>query len=228
DGAPNINYRRSYVDGSAIPASEINNPFIKNPMVSPLVTTSYLVQTDSLPAVCKTRDTVIVFIDNLNGIEISPSEDPVVVCRDGYLPLDANGKGPKPLTNLECGTGTPATGVPVINNLGNIANFSNTHSPFQGGTTRSVRTQYIIRKGELHNLGILSSTFFSIGFNFVAPTATDPFENITIKMKCTDQDGFVPSNGFESGAVTVYNAPGPLSFVNGWNSFQLDNPYNWD
>src|SRR5690606_23842164 len=80
DGAPNINYRWSYVDGSAIPASEINNPFIKNPMVSPLVTTSYLVQTDSLPAVCKTRDTVIVFIDNLNGIEISPSEDPVVVC----------------------------------------------------------------------------------------------------------------------------------------------------
>src|SRR5690606_977523 len=63
---------------------------------------------------------------------------------------------------------------------------------------------------------------------FVAPTPTDQFENITIKMKCTDQDGFIPSNGFESGAVTVYTAPGAISFVNGWNSFQLDNPYNWD
>ena len=83
----------------------------------------------------------------------------------------------------------------------------------------------LFRESELVGAGYDRGIFTEIGFDVLSMNATRPFEDFTIKMTCTNQT--VLSGSFVPGLSVVYN-PKDVNTVIGWNSYVLDNPYDWD
>lgn len=68
------------------PVDGLSNPNIANPIASPTVTTTYIVQSD-LSSQCKNRDTVTVFVvDNFNYTITNDTS----ICLNGSVPLSVN------------------------------------------------------------------------------------------------------------------------------------------
>lgn len=225
EATPTSNYRWTYADGSPIAAGEIDNPNARSPWVKPLVTTAYRVETDSLPNVCKIADTVVVNIDVTNSVTIRP--DPAVVCREGYIQLDAVVDGPPPLTNVPCQDNNPYTGTIYTASFGTGSNFSSTFTPFLGGEVRSTRTQLLYRKSDIFNTIMRSGTIYSFGINVQTPTAAE-YNNLAIRIGCTEMDEINPVTGFLPGTTQVFASATPIVLAGGWNTFNFDIPYNWD
>lgn len=185
------------------------------------------IQSSSNPN-CLGKDTVHMVIDNSNYIVASPAPNPVVLCRPGYLQFDAQGYGPKPLTNPACGTTNPTSCTnPDSAFVGSAVTSSTTYSPFYG-SFRGVRHQYLIPASELRAGGLRPGTIRSLALSTAGIPPTLQYTNFKISLKCTNLSTLNAGMGFEAGTTLVYTAPAPFSPTAGWNAYVFDNPYNWD
>ncbi|OSZ78903.1 hypothetical protein CAP35_11820 [Chitinophagaceae bacterium IBVUCB1] len=226
-----------WTDISGGPAKNLSKDDIINPLADPTVTTTYVVSTPDLVGNCKSRDTVSVFVDTSNTIDIFPQASPFVMCRPDYLQLDVSLTGKGPLNNLPCGPSQQAIGVldsaniygsPVYG-IGFSYDSLGAGTPIFYNDIRSTKYQYLISKNEIREYGMRSSTLRTIAFE--TTKATDPtfqYYNFSISLKCTNKTALNRTTGFETGMIPVYISPNPISFPNGVHKFSLDTPYDWD
>ncbi len=229
-GPPTAQWQWSALGGG--PPVGISDPNIPNPTAKPPYDMTYVVEAVNFTSACKNKDTISVFIDNSNSVEAIAD---ILICRPGYVQLDAQGRGLAPLQNLPCGTqqvlNCQQPDVVVIGSQYNNAapanpSQENLFTPFP--SHRTARIQYIIPKFDLYKQFVRSGTIKALAFEVSTPTNTQ-FHNFTISLKCTEFDELSPDNGgMENGATLVYTAPAPFNVPAGWMQFDLDQPYSWD
>ena len=229
-GPNNVPYTWTDGNGGSNPIG-ISDANVKNPYAYPPYNMTYIVSTPAIPIGCHGSDTVNVIIDTSNSVKASPQYS--VVCRPGYMQIDAQGIGNPPLTNLTCGTSNPLvcatqdTADILSQEMGTVLLNTNIQTPFP--SFRTSRIQILIRKKDLYDYSMKPSTIYGLGFNITNGTTTT-YNNFKISMVCTDRKILNAQNGgFEQGALVVYTAPGPISLnATGWKWFNFDTPYNWD
>ncbi len=230
-----------WTDISGGPAKDLSADNINNPIATPSVTTTYVVSSNELTGSCKSSDTVSIFKDTTNAVDIFPQQSPFVMCRPNYLQLDLSLKGDGPRNNLMCGPSNQL--LPATSDSIDIYGSSTFGSGFSYDTaglntslfyTYEVRTakhQFLIRKSELREYGIESATLRGLSFETDKSSLPANFEyaNFSISLKCVDTSfREMNKNRFESGLIPVYIATGPTYFPNARHYFTFDTPYDID
>jgi gliding motility-associated-like protein len=230
----------STVNGGA--AVGISNDAINNPKALPPVTTDYVITTPDLTASCKSRDTVQVYIDKTNNVTITPKnptnpDNALVMCRPGYLQLEALLEGRPPKNNVSCGVGNPTLcnnpdtkmvyGSSVYGDL--VYDTVGRVTPIMYNNLRTSRMQFLIRRSDMEESDIFSATIRSISFETKGTTTpTYQYGNFRILVKCTEKEGLSGTDGFENfGMTQVYSSPS-VTFPDGVHDFTFSTPYNWD
>jgi gliding motility-associated-like protein len=229
-GPNNVPYQWTDINGNTNPYG-ISDPNIKNPTAYPSYNMTYVVKTPVIPVGCHASDTVNVIIDTSNSVIASPKN--LVVCRPGFIQIDAQGLGNPPLLNMACGTtnplncASPDTADVLSQAMNTVLINTNLQTPFP--TFRTARIQMLVKKTDLYDYGMKPGTIKSIGFNITTPTSNQ-YDNFKILMTCTERTTLNAATGsFEPGTVQVYAAPTPVSLATpGWVWFTFDTPYNWD
>ncbi len=235
-GADGLSVIWTDIDGSA--AKNLSADNITNPVASPIATTDYVVYTDDLVFPCRNRDTVSVFVDTSNSLQVFP-KNPLVLCRPDYLQLDAIVKGAGPITNMTCGinnkftnpecTETDSVAIYGSAVYGRIAYDSTGGAPVLDNMVKTSKIQFLINRADMREYGMNSSTIKSISFETAKNgDANYQYANFKIGMKCTSLESLDGSNGFQGNVTNVYSASGLLAFPDGKHEFSLDYPYNWD
>ncbi|MCB0700959.1 MAG: gliding motility-associated C-terminal domain-containing protein [Chitinophagaceae bacterium] len=238
-GTENLKFTWSTADGGPL---YMSNSSINNPRALPPKTTSYIIEAPELKGACKSKDTVVVFVDETNKVEITPknptdAENAMVLCRPAYVQLEALLSGKPPKNNVACGTGNPTLcsspetaiiyGSPIFGSL--TYDSVGQTAPVMFNTIRSSKYQFLINRNELQNADMFSSTIRSLAFE-TKGTSNPTYESRSFKIfvKCTNKETLNPGDGFENfGLVQVYSAPS-VTFEDGMHTFQFTTPYNWD
>ncbi|MCB9064607.1 MAG: gliding motility-associated C-terminal domain-containing protein [Chitinophagales bacterium] len=220
----------------------LSDETIHNPKALPPRTTEYIIKTPDLAGNCKNQDNVFVYHDTSNKVEITPKnptqpENAMVMCRPGYLQLEALISGRPPKNNVTCGTGNPTLcSSPDTGKVYGSAVFGDValetpsnEAPVMYNTLRTTKMQFLIRKEEMSDAKIYASTLRSLMFD-TKGTSNPAYEyrNFKIFIKCTTQDELDAADGFENfGMTQIYSAP-TITFEDGTHVFPLTTPYNWD
>lgn len=227
-----------------IPNPKIHYPYVVKPgdTVYNPVETAYIASTPDLVGACKSRDTVVVYLDTANGVVITPrnpidSASALVVCRPGYVQLEAHPKGRPPLNNAPCGINNPTncsdpdtTVVYGSASYGSVVlDTADLKTPVMPTHLKTAKKQFLITKKDLWDWGVRSATIKALGFETVGNTAPNhEFANFTIWMKCTNKTELKAEDGFETtGMVQVYYSP-TITLADGWHDYKLDQQYTWD
>ncbi|MBL7683896.1 MAG: hypothetical protein JNK00_11095, partial [Flavipsychrobacter sp.] len=236
-GFGNLDIDVKWTDISGGPAKFLNNDTLINPISMANERTQYVVSSPDLKAQCKSRDTMLVYIDTSNTIDIFPHTDNFVLCRPDYLQLDVNVKGSGPISNINCGVQIPNAepqdsvmiyGTPAYGS-GFAFDTAGTTTPVLGNQNQSAKYQYLIRKEELLEYGLRAATLKSLSFETVRnQVPTFEYGEFSIYVKCTDKTELKKNAGFETGLTLVYKAPGSTQFPDGWHKFDFDTYYSWD
>ncbi|HEY1030767.1 MAG TPA: hypothetical protein VGD89_03275, partial [Flavipsychrobacter sp.] len=230
----NIKWR----DISGGPAKDLNADDIPDPISTARTNTEYVVSSTDLKDKCKASDTVLVYVDTTNTIDVFPQTDRFVMCRPGYLQLDAVISGPGPISNLACGT-TSITACTTYDSLvvwgspnfgtGIAYDTVGTASPRLPGDMHSSKYQFLIRKDELKEYGLRSSIIRALSFETSGNgDPTLEYANFTIALGCTDKNVVNKAEGFETSTTQVFKAPANITFVDGKHKFIFDEAYTWD
>lgn len=183
---------------------------------------------------CFASGTVALKIDRTNSVVALPAS-PFIVCRNGYVQLDAEGKGPKPLGNYSCGITTAPCDTKdlistVIANPGTALPKAEPSNHAFNGAYSTVHTQYIIPRSAMLNGKMTSGIIRRISIPTTSVT-TQVFKNLKISFKCTDLEQFPDATvlAFETGTVPVYTAATKTMSL-GYTDFDLAaaTPYSWD
>ncbi len=236
-GADDIKVKWIDIDGSS--AKNLTADDIPNPIASPTTTTNYVVFTDDLVTPCRTRDTVSVYVDTTNTLDVFP-QNPLVLCRPDYVQLDAVITGTGPLSNMPCGLNNKFTN-PECLEPDSVAVYGSAvfgripYDSLGGGaptfenTVKTSKLQFLVNRSDMRENGMISSTIKSLTFE-TARTGDAGFQyaNFRIGMKCTKRESLSATEGFEGNVTNVYTSTTPVTFPNGIHEFFLDYPYNWD
>jgi gliding motility-associated-like protein len=240
DAADSLDLTWAVAGGGAL--TGLSDPTIHNPRAKPGKTTDYVVSVSQLKGECKSSDTVRVYIDETNLVRITPKnpvnpDNALVMCRPGYLQLEALLEGRPPKNNVSCGTGSPTlcsnpiTGTVYGSSVyGRIPYDSfSVNSPILFNSLRTSKQQYLINRKDFDDAGIYSSTIRSISFETKGTTAPNyEYTNFRIFVKCTDKNQLSKDDGFENfGLTQVYSEPS-VTFPDGVHTFTFSTPYNWD
>ncbi|MBN8672306.1 MAG: gliding motility-associated C-terminal domain-containing protein [Chitinophagales bacterium] len=227
-----------WTDINGGPAKDLSSSTIHNPIASPKTTTSYIVTAPELVGNCRLKDTVTIFEDTTNAIDIFPHTDNFVMCRPDYLQLDVDLKGKGPRNNLPCGPSIIPEGIldsayvygSSIFGYGFSFDTVGTISPLLHNNAHSTKQQYLIKKDELREFGMRSLVLRGLSFETTKSTSPNTYEyrNFRISVKCTNKTELNPTLGFETGLIPVYTATGPTFFPNGEQKFKLDTPFDLD
>ncbi|GIV33611.1 MAG: hypothetical protein KatS3mg031_1146 [Chitinophagales bacterium] len=97
-------------------------------------------------------------------------------------------------------------------------------TPFNGNF-HDGRMQMLFRKSELAASGMQRGILTSLALQIAFKNSLTPFSGFTIKMGCTSAD--VIGTAFQPNLEIVFN-PKNITTTSGWNTFNFDNPYDWD
>lgn len=86
--------------------------------------------------------------------------------------------------------------------------------------------EMLFKASELSAAGVTPGKINSISFNLIKHS-TRPYTNFKIIMGTTSAP-YIFNNGFFDYATTVVKSLSSYSTVNGWNTFNLDTPFDWD
>lgn len=151
---------------------------------------------------------------------------PEILCYPGYVGLTSTNSIAGPPPPVSCGTNnTPCTNPAPPVTVGNsAATGTTTNTPLYGAASDS-RTQMLFTAAQLRAAGLKSGTITQIGLNVTTKNSTAPYNNFTVKLKCTNTAAL--TNDFEPGAAIVYG-PAPFTTALGQNTITLDNSYDWN
>ncbi|MCB0697820.1 MAG: hypothetical protein KDC07_10675, partial [Chitinophagaceae bacterium] len=224
------------------PAVGISDDTLYNPTATVSKTTDYVVSTVDLAGSCRAKDTVTLFIDETNKVTITPKnpnnpDNALVLCRPGYIQMEALLSGKPPKNNVACGVGNPTicskqdTGAVFGSELyGNLAfDTIGTASPIMYNTLRTSRMQYLIRRGEMNKSDIFSSTIRSLSLETKGTTTpTYAYSNFRIYIKCTEKEQLSDKDGFENFGMTQVYSAANVTFDDGEHFYPFTTPYSWD
>ena len=127
--------------------------------------------------------------------------------------------------DLNCGIGTENLTLSIGN--GNQVNAENNSLPDLFGDIgeSNIRTQLIYRAVDLRALGFEGGLITQLDIEVAQVSGDALIPNLSIKMGCTSTQEF--SGSFYEGLHGVYNSQ-PYTLQEGWNTFVLDNAYEWD
>lgn len=201
-----------------------------NPLAKPDSNTTYVITALRTPFLCKVKDTISI---EVNRIKTIPDEE-VVVCRPGFLQLDAIVTGKKLRQDIRCNYGpmaacvTPGTADTARIGFCTDATGSTVQqTPFRTANA-SVHTQMIFQRQELINGGLSTGTIRSLSFYVDGTPSTAPLENFKVSMSCTNRNSYNGDPSFTTGLAQVLNTPALPALDTGWNTITFDRPYNWD
>jgi gliding motility-associated-like protein len=238
DGGPVIGFNTLNIHNPTI-----NYPFFSgNDTIFYPKTAGYIVSTVDLTGTCRNRDTVYVSLDTSNTVNITPKnpvnpEDALVMCKPGYMQLEALIKGKKPLNNVPCSIGNPTLcntpetltmyGSPVYgeafyDTVGNA-------TPVMYQHLQTAKKEYLVKKEDIWQWGMRSATIRGLAFEIDGNTTpTHEYNNFSISIKCTNKSELNPEEGFENFGMTQVYSSTAVTLPNGWNDFKFGTPYNWD
>ncbi len=203
-----------------------------NPLATPPRSYAYVATTNDPTYVCKSSDTVVVFIDTT--VTIKALQEPLIVCRPAYVQLQSQAYGPAPYANLPCGVlGNVKCSQEdsVTVGVGNNGPSSAVNSPFYSGAAYH-KYQFIIPKAELLGSGLYSGTLNSLSFQTLgAILGTAPLQGFNVSLACVRYDKFItPATNatFDNSATLVANYSSYALTPNAWNKIVFSQPYNWD
>lgn len=218
------------------PSTYLNNPNVANPIANGVINpTTYIVTVSAASNPnCFNKDTVSIGVDNSNAVNALP-DNPVVLCRPGYMQFDAMGIGAPPASNLPCGTAgtiTCTTQDSVVVGSGSSGPSTQFNTPFFS-YYRYQKYQFIVKKSEMSAAGMHSGTLNSLSFLSTSPIFSGPYAlaNFRISLKCTNKTSFPnPANDvdFETGMTQVFSQASFTPNPGVWNKFVFQSPYNWD
>lgn len=180
------------------PPTSLNDPNIRNPLASPTVTTSYIVQSD-LSARCKNTDTVVVKVVPNFVLQVEPVDDTVDICRNSLTQLNVVTDSNYAPYNY---TWTPSQGLTDSTIANPIANPINTTTYF---TTVTSDTGCTIRDSvTIDVIGVGPQVFIQPDAPIVCPGDTIQLDTDVFPVTCG------PSVGLGSCGPT--NPPGILTY----------------
>ncbi len=226
------------------PAIGISNDAIPNPTLTTGKQASYVVSTPDLVATCKSSDTVSTIIDPGDGVTIFPqnpvdSTKALVMCRPGYLQLEAFPRGIGRKDNINCGI----TPIKECDNEKTATVYGSTLlkeivydslSKYAFDLDNKVRTakmQYLVHRHEMQKSDIWASALS--GITLSVKGGDNPnyrYSNFKILIKCTEKEELDATEGFEdaAGLTEVYSAS-EYFFTEGDHTFPFAGThYNWD
>ncbi|MCS6933537.1 MAG: gliding motility-associated C-terminal domain-containing protein [Chitinophagales bacterium] len=205
------------------PSGNIQSPTQGTTTVSPTSTTTYYVTVTSANG-CPVKDSIKIVVQGVGPkVKINPSAN--YVCPGDAVTLQTQ------VSAVDCGP-VPDPQNPCLPNstfalqdLGTGTGSAGANTTPYVGFWMDGRVQYLYRASELQALGLGAGAITDIGFNVITKNSTQPYNEFTIKMGCTNLNA-LPSN-FVSGLTQVLN-PVSYSTTLGWNTHTLDVPFNWD
>ena len=199
-----------------------------NPISKPDSTTTYVVTVRPTPYICKIKDTITI---EVNRIRTIPDEE-VVVCRPGLIQLDAKVTGKTQYQDIRCGQDSVFADCtnPASATIGyciDVTGGTVLQTPFRA-TSASARTQMVLQRQELLNENMVTSTIRTLSL-YVSDTGTNTLlQNFKLSLGCTDRNSYTGVPSFENDVVVVFKRDTLEKLTNGWYTFVLDRPYNWD
>ncbi len=226
------------------PAIGISNDAIPNPILTTTQNASYVISTPDLAGACKASDTIRTIIDPGDGVRIFPqnpvdSTKALVMCRPGYLQLEAFPRGPGRKDNINCGI-TPikecddekTSTVYGSTLLKEIVYDSLSKYAFDlDNKVRTAKMQYLVHRHEMQKSDIWASALS--GITLSVKGGDNPnyrYSNFKILIKCTEKEELDATEGFEdaAGLTEVYSAS-EYFFTEGDHTFPFAGThYNWD
>lgn len=201
------------------PSAGMQNPNSPNPLARVFGTTTFIVDVDE--GGCVGQGFVDVVVDTTVIVVAEPD---TALCMPSPVQLTAVSYGvPSPI-QLTCGVNGTPTGASNNYALGTGTSVTATPTPFKG-SFHDNRIQMLVRESELSTLGLERGVFSAISFNVAFKNSTQAFRGFTIKMGCTNAD--VVGNTFDTNTSIVFT-PKDITTTTGWNTFTLDNTYDWD
>lgn len=177
---------------------------------------------------CKGGGSITLNIDTSFNISAGPD---VPFCSGVPAQLNAVVTGIPPLSQtVDCGlNNSPCSSGAVLRSFTPAGAADIGTSIFDGGSlflaNEDQRTQILYLASDLQNAGVTAGTINRVSFRVSTKTSTFPFQNVTVKMGCSNKTE-LDDNGWEP-TQTVFTSP-IFQTVAGWNDFVLQNTYDWD
>jgi gliding motility-associated-like protein len=207
------------------PATGLSNPNIPNPVATVNYTITYTVNVSepSLPG-CTSVASVVVATDLTNTVTASSD---VTICPGGTTQLSSTFAGPPPVSSIPCGANNTNCSGP-INTItvgsGSASNGTTSYPAVYGNYYWGAKHQILYTAAELAAMNMNSGTISQIGFNVAAINGTAVYENVSIRMGCTNQSSLTT---WVNGLTTVFTAAS-YTVTTGWNMHTLTNSFDWD
>ncbi len=206
--------------------SKLDFDTAKSPNVTPIFTTDYRVTVTSDSGCIKSTSMNILVTPPFPELIRARAQD-TVVCAGNPVKLEAVlGHSP-----TSCGLSSYAcSGSEVEVQIGFGTNANSTAgstpaawpSPY-GGSVRSARHQFLIRRSELSAASVQNGMFTSLSFN-VASLNQSTYAGYTIKLGCTSDTVL---SAWKTGLSQVFT-PKPVTVAAGWNTHLFDQNYDYD
>lgn len=126
---------------------------------------------------------------------------------------------------FECGTNGRDCDAPTTFQVGMGVEMVDEASPFQS-FYYDARFQYLYLADEIAASDLNAGTIGQVGFNVLEKYSTQGFTDFTIRITCTDLNELVIGE-FDPSLQIVYEGAS-VNTVLGWNTFDLDETYDWD
>ncbi len=199
------------------PATGLSCTNCSNPIATPSTTTTYTV-TVSDGQCAGTADTTI----RVSTVDATSNPSTCVNTGD-VVQLNAVFTGTTPAPACGNYTGTYTT-APANIDIGTATTSTGTPTPYEGFWDDG-RIQMLYLASELLAAGMQPGDVITeIGFNVAAKGSSQPYNNFTIKMECTNLTSL---SGFQNLTNVVFT-PKSVTTAVGWNMHVLDNPFRWD
>ncbi len=232
NGNPSAGYAWTNLSGAT--AEYLSCTDCYTPVANPPVDYTYVVTTDDPKQLCKSSDTVNVFIDTL--VKVVAPQDPLLVCRPSYVQLLSQAYGPGPYANIPCGTANPLTCNPADEDTAVVGfglNYPSVpnNTPFYSAKT-FMKYQFIIPKEDILKAGFYSGTIKGMAFQTLNPTVSaNALDYVYISLACVNFTEFptpTNNNSFFPNATNVALKTAVALSPSGWNQIDFDQPYSWD
>ncbi|MBL4656764.1 MAG: right-handed parallel beta-helix repeat-containing protein, partial [Flavobacteriales bacterium] len=202
------------------PNGDLSNDTIANPIASPTITTTYIVEVVSGSG-CTRLDSVTITVSGVGPIVTVTPED-IDICLGETVQLEAQAviapASCLPNIAFVCG-GTILNGQSGFENIS-----SDILGPFDGSQFGS-KNQYLYLASDLLADGITPGIIESVGWNILAKNSTQPYSDFNISIGCTPADT-LDSNSWLA-TSPVFSTSNYTSVV-GVNMITLDMAYSWD
>ena len=202
------------------PPAFFNDASIANPIAkfSTSGSFNYYVEITS-PDFCSKTDSINVTVAPYYLPEIIATADKT--CLEDSTQLSVTFKSVIP-TSCGLSHATCAVTTPITIGLGSSAS----NRAFMGSSSDG-RTQILYHASEIKAAGFTGGRISELAFNISSKSSTQPYNNFTIKIGCTDIGSFALPHAFQTGLSTVYSAAS-VNTVTGWNNFVFSSAYEWD